>query len=176
MGSKHTISPSIPFPTGITADDFAGGDNEIPSAITGKSINFDITFSYTDDAGSPLPIEKLQVGSGVSGVSVSKKGTDTVNVSGKPALFQDEIWQFVFPNGSVVGLKPNNTQKYDHIIRWEAPGSNRYLHTYNFQYTVTDPLDLTETKIKVNLTQYFYWEYFESLSLFEDLAEKGKNY
>lgn len=181
MPLKCVVVPNIPFPQGIVGDQYELTDppTGIPSGINGLELNFDLIFSFVAE-DSTAPIENIKLGVGVPGVRLSSKSKNTVNISGRPVLFTNELWQFVFPSGEVRQLPPINNSPYDHIVKWLAPSPTSILHLYQFTVSVGDFLDGTyagtgKQTIDFSVGQYFYWKYEGSLALFESIVEKGKN-
>lgn len=186
MPFKLTVTQNIPLPAGIVGDQFPDlsatpGSGLLPSAYHGGELDFDIKFEYQEGEDTAPVLQVILPSSlGVEGVSATVKGADTVNIKGRAVVFTDEIWEFVFPDGTKKILPPLNGEPYKSIVKWAPPGSREKLATYNFRIKYDDnaaaATPIVGATVNTEVKQYFYWKYEPSLELFKVLVAKGPNY
>jgi hypothetical protein len=187
MPWKFTVIERIPLPSGIVGDQYPDvgttpGSGYIPSALSGAEVDFDVKFEYSDGTDT-APVLSIIVPTnlGVSGITVTKKGADTINIKGTPVnIFTDEVFRFVFPDLTEKNLPPDNTEPWKSIIKWAPPSSREKLATYNFIAKYDDnpaaAVPIVGATEPAPIKQFFYWRYEPSLAYFKALVAKGPNY
>ena len=187
MPFNYIVTQNIPLPSGIIGDQYPDvgtipGAGYIPSAYSGGEVDFNIQFEYTDGTDTAPVIEIIIPSNlGVEGITVTLVGADTVNIKGRPAnIFTDELYQFVFKDGTVKTLLPLNNEPYKSITKWAPPSSREKLATYNFTAKYDDnpaaAIPIIGDTEPAPIKQFFYYRYEPSLELFKSLVAKGPNY
>ena len=152
-----------------------------PSVYNAVAIEFDIKFSYLEDADiAPILSVKLSsISPAVEGLTFTNVGTDTIKVKGTPVnVFSDEIFRFLFADKSERNLAPTNTENWDTIIKWAPPGAKEKTVAYNFAVKYDDnpaaAIPIVGATVTATISQNIAWLYDPSLAYFKDLVKKGK--
>lgn len=187
MPATIQVTPNKPFPSGIVGDKYPDlaalpGSLLVPSSFSGAEIDFDIQFGWEEGEDTTTVYEVIVDGElGIEGLTATIVGSDTVNIKGTPVnLFPDEVFRFVFPDGTEKDLPPVNTEPYFSIIKWKQPSSREILANYKFIIKYDDnpaaTVPIVGDTVPVELGQYFYWKYEPSLALFDKLVKQGQNF
>jgi hypothetical protein len=173
-----SISGISPIP-GDTAPE--GDPTWLPSVYNAVAVEFDIVFSYKEDADiAPiLAVNLTSISPAVEGLTFTKVGTDTIKVKGAPVnVFPDEIFRFLFPDKSERNLAPTNTENWDTIVKWGPPGLKEKTVAYNFAVKYDDnpaaAVPIVGATVTATLSQNIAWLFDPSLAYFKDLVKKGK--
>jgi hypothetical protein len=153
----------------------------LPSIYNAVDIEFDIVFSYVEDPDTApiLSVNLDSISPAVEGLTFTKVGTDTIKVKGKAVnVFPDEIFRFLFPDKSERNLAPTNTENWDTIVKWAAPGTKEKTVSYNFTVKYDDnpaaTIPIVGATTTATLSQNVVWKFDPSLAYFKDLIKKGK--
>lgn len=178
-----TASPIKGVPGSVPGDTAPVGEavaTFLPSILNAEEVEFDIVFTYKEDEDdAPILEVKIDTAPAVEGLTFTVKGTDTVNVKGKPVnVFKDEVFRFLFADGTEKNLSPTNTEDWDTIVKWAKPSKN--LETVTYSFTVkydenpTAVVPIVGDTVKASIQQNIFWKYEPSLAYFNDLLKKGK--
>ena len=181
MPVKVTVTP-ISGISPIPGDTAPEGDPAwLPSVYNAVAVEFDIVFSYKEDADTApiLAVNLVSISPAVEGLTFTKVGTDTIKVKGTPVnVFPDEIFRFLFPDKSERNLAPTNTENWDTIVMWSAPGTKEKTVAYNFSVKYDDnpaaAVPIVGSTVTATLSQNVAWLFDPSLAYFKDLIKKGK--
>ncbi len=172
------ISGITPIP-GDTAP--VGDPSWLPSIFNAVPIEFNIVFSYLEDPDTaPIISVKLDsISPAVEGLTFTSVGNDTINVKGTAVnVFTDEIFRFLFADKSERNLPPTNTEDWETIVKWAAPGVKDKQVTYNFTVKYDDnpaaAVPIVGDTVTASLSQIVSWKFDPSLAYFQDLIKKGK--
>lgn len=172
------ISGISPIP-GDTAP--VGDPGWLPSLYNAVAMEFDIVFSYKEeaDAAPILSVKFNSISPSVEGLTFTTVGTDTIKVKGTPVnVFSDEIFRFLFPDKSERNLAPTNTENWDTIVKWAAPGTKEKTVSYNFSVKYDDnpaaAVPIVGDTVTATLSQNVAWLFDPSLAYFKDLVKRGK--
>jgi phage terminase large subunit-like protein len=172
------ISGISPIP-GDTAP--IGDPAWLPSLYNAVEVEFNIVFSYEEDVDTApiLSVTLASVSPSVEGLTYTKVGSDTIKVKGAPVnVFNDEVFRFLFPDKSERNLAPTNTENWDTIVKWAAPGSKEKTVSYNFTVKYDDnpaaAVPIVGDTVTATLSQNIAWLFNPSLAYFKDLVKKGK--
>jgi hypothetical protein len=153
----------------------------LPSIYNAVAVEFNIKFEYLEDPDTApiLSVNVTSISPAVEGLAFTKVGTDTIKVKGAAVnVFPDEIFRFLFPDKSERNLAPTNTEDWDTIVKWAAPGSNDKLVTYNFSVKYDDnpaaTVPIIGDTVTTSLSQIVSWKFDPSLAYFQDLIKRGK--
>jgi hypothetical protein len=152
-----------------------------PSIYNAVDIEFNVKFSYLedDDIAPILSVNLASVSPAVEGITYTKVGTDTIKVKGKAVnVFADEVFRFLFADKSERNLPPTNTENWDTIIKWAAPGTKVKTVAYNFSVKYDDnpaaAVPIVGATATATISQNIAWLFDPSLAYFKDLVKKGK--
>jgi hypothetical protein len=181
MPVKVTVN-SISGISAIPGDTAPVGDPAwLPSLYNAVAMEFDIVFSYEEDPDTApiLSVNLASISPAVEGITFTKVGTDTIKVKGTPVnVFPDEIFRFLFADKSEQNLPPTNTEDWETIVKWAAPGTNDKQVTYNFSVKYDDnpaaAVPIVGDTVTATLSQIVSWKFDPSLAYFQDLIKKGK--
>ena len=181
MPVKVTVT-EISGISAIPGDTAPVGDPEwLPSVYNAVAVEFDIVFSYKEDADTApiLAVNLVSISPAVEGLTFTKVGTNTIKVKGTPVnVFPDEIFRFLFPDKSERNLSPTNTENWDTIVKWSAPGTKEKTVAYNFSVKYDDnpaaAVPIVGSTVTATLSQNVAWLFDPSLAYFKDLIKKGK--
>jgi len=181
MPVKVTVTP-ISGISAIPGDTAPEGDPAwLPSLYNAVAMEFDIVFSYKEDADTApiLSVKFNSISPAVEGLTFTTVGTDTIKVKGTPVnVFPDEIFRFLFPDKSERNLAPTNTENWDTIVKWAAPGTKEKTVVYNFSVKYDDnpaaAVPIVGNTVTATLSQNIAWLFDPSLAYFKDLIKKGK--
>jgi hypothetical protein len=181
MPVKVTVTP-ISGISAIPGDTAPEGDPTwLPSLYNAVAMEFDIVFSYKEDADTApiLSVKFNSISPAVEGLTFTTVGTDTIKVKGTPVnVFPDEIFRFLFPDKSERNLAPTNTENWDTIVKWAAPGTKEKTVVYNFSVKYDDnpaaAVPIVGDTVTATLSQNVAWLFDPSLAYFKDLIKKGK--
>jgi phage terminase large subunit-like protein len=181
MPVKVTVN-SISGISAIPGDTAPVGDPAwLPSLYNAVAMEFDIIFSYEEDPDTApiLLVNLTSISPAVEGITFTKVGTDTIKVKGTPVnVFTDEIFRFLFADKSERNLPPTNTEGWETIVKWAAPGTNDKQVTYNFSVKYDDnpaaTVPIVGDTVTTSLSQIVSWKFDPSLAYFQDLIKKGK--
>lgn len=172
------ISGISPIP-GDTAP--VGDPAWLPSIFNAVAIEFDIVFSYVEDPDTApiLSVDLDSISPAVEGLTFTKVGTDTIKVKGTAVnVFTDEIFRFLFADKSERNLSPTNTEDWETIVKWAAPGVKDKQVAYNFSVKYDDnpaaTVPIVGATVTASLSQIVSWKFDPSLAYFQDLIKKGK--
>jgi hypothetical protein len=153
----------------------------LPSVYNAVAIEFDIKFSYLEDADEApiLLVNLFSINPAVEGLTFTNVGTDTIKVKGTPVnVFPDETFRFLFPDKSERNLAPTNTENWDTIVRWAPPGTKEKTVTYSFSVKYDDnpaaAVPIVGGVVLAALSQNVAWFFDPSLAYFKDLIKRGK--
>lgn len=181
MPVKVTVN-SISGISAIPGDTAPVGDPAwLPSIYNAAAVEFDIVFSYEEDVDTApiLSVTFNGISPAVEGLTYTTVGADTVKVKGTPVnVFPDEIFRFLFPDKSERNLAPTNTENWDTIVKWSAPGTKEKTVSYNFIVKYDDnpaaAVPIVGGTTIATLSQNVAWKYDPSLAYFKDLIKRGK--
>jgi hypothetical protein len=181
MPVKVTVTP-ISGISEIPGDTAPVGDPAwLPSVFNAVAVEFDIIFSYeeTPDTAPILSVKLNSIDPAVEGLTFTKVGTNTIKVKGTPVnVFPDEIFRFLFPDKSERNLAPTNTENWDTIVKWSAPGTKEKTVSYNFEVKYDDnpaaAVPIVGATVTATLSQNVAWKFDPSLAYFKDLIKRGK--
>jgi hypothetical protein len=181
MPVKVTVN-SISGISAIPGDTAPVGDPAwLPSLYNAVAMEFNIVFSYEEDPDTApiLSVNLASISPAVEGVTFTKVGTNTIKVKGTPVnVFPDEIFRFLFPDKSERNLAPTNTESWDTIVKWAAPGTKEKTVAYSFAVKYDDNpaaiVPIVGDTVTVTLSQNVAWLFNPSLAYFQDLIKKGK--
>jgi hypothetical protein len=181
MPVKVTVN-SISGISAIPGDTAPVGDPAwLPSLYNAVAMEFNIVFSYEEDPDTApiLSVNLASISPAVEGVTFTKVGTNTIKVKGTPVnVFPDEIFRFLFPDKSERNLAPTNTESWDTIVKWAAPGTKEKTVAYSFAVKYDDnpaaTVPIVGDTVTVTLSQNVAWLFNPSLVYFQDLIKKGK--
>lgn len=153
----------------------------LPSIYSAVDVEFDIVFSYVEDPDTApiLSVKLASVSPAVEGLTFTNVGTDTIKVKGKAVnVFTDEVFRFLFPDKSERNLAPTNTENWDTIVKWAAPGTKEKTVSYNFTVKYDDnpaaTIPIVGATTTATLSQNVAWLFNPSLAYFQDLVKRGK--
>jgi hypothetical protein len=153
----------------------------LPSVYNAVAIEFNIKFEYLEDPDTApiLAVNLASISPAVEGLTFTKVGTDTIKVKGTPVnVFPDEIFRFLFSDKSEKNLAPTNTENWDTIVKWAAPGTKEKTVAYNFSVKYDDnpaaAVPIVGDTVTATLSQNVAWLYDPSLAYFKNLIKKGK--
>jgi hypothetical protein len=176
------IVNSISGISAIPGDTAPVGDPAwLPSLYNAVAVEFDIIFSYEEDVDI-APILSVKLNSIVpliEGLTFTNLGPNIIKVRGTPVnVFPDEIFRFLFPDKSERNLAPTNTENWDTIVKWAAPGTKEKTVVYNFAVKYDDnpaaAVPIVGDTVTATLSQNVAWLFNPSLAYFQDLVKKGK--
>jgi len=182
MPVKVTVTP-ISGISPIPGDTAPVGDPAwLPSIYNAVAVEFDIVFSYEETPPDTAPILSVALASispTVEGLTFTKVGTDTIKVKGTPVnVFTDEIFRFLFADKSERNLSPTNTEDWETIVKWAAPGTKDKEVAYSFTVKYDDnpaaTVPIVGDTVTTSLSQIVSWKYDPSLAYFQDLVKRGK--
>jgi hypothetical protein len=182
MPVKVTVTP-ISGISPIPGDTAPVGDPAwLPSIYNAVAVEFDIVFSYEETPPDTAPILSVALASispTVEGLTFTKVGTDTIKVKGTPVnVFTDEIFRFLFADKSERNLSPTNTEDWETIVKWAAPGTKDKEVAYSFTVKYDDnpaaTVPIVGATVTTSLSQIVSWKYDPSLAYFQDLVKRGK--
>lgn len=194
MGLQFAVStlsgfqfPNIPgdrFPPDDPADPEATPNADIPSIYANTDINFALTFSYLYTEGEEgseefttvtIPAAEVRVVGELpyNGIEIVTE-TDTASVSGQALdIFTDEIFRFVFADGTEQNLPQVNEEDWLSIIKWQDPSVKETNVTYLFEVTLAENIYVATGPYSINLTQFVYWFFEPSLNRFQELVAES---
>jgi len=154
----------------------------LPSLYNAVAMEFDVVFTYEEEPPDTAPIlavNLVSISPAVEGLTFSKIGTNTIKVKGTPVnVFPDEIFRFLFPDKSERNLAPTNTENWDTIVKWAAPGTKEKTVLYNFSVKYDDnpaaTVPIVGDTVTSTLSQNVAWLFDPSLAYFQDLVKRGK--
>jgi hypothetical protein len=182
MPVKVTVSP-ISGISPIPGDNAPVGDPAwLPSIYNAVAVEFDIVFSYEEtppDTAPILSVNLTSINPAVEGLTFTKVGTDTIKVKGTAVnVFTDEVFRFLFDDKSERNLAPTNTEDWDTIVKWAAPGTKEKTVLYNFVVKYDDnpaaAVPIVGDTATAILSQNVAWLFDPSLAYFQDLLKRGK--
>ncbi len=181
MPVKVTVTP-ISGISSIPGDTAPVGDPAwLPSIYNAVAVEFDIVFSYEEepDTAPILSVSLASISPAVEGLTFTKVGTDTIKVKGTPVnVFTDEIFRFLFADKSERNLSPTNTEDWETIVKWAAPGTKDKEVAYSFTVKYDDnpaaAVPIVGATVTTSLSQIVSWKYDPSLAYFQDLVKRGK--
>jgi hypothetical protein len=181
MPVKVTVTP-VSGISPIPGDTAPVGDPAwLPSIFNAVPVEFNIVFSYEEDPDTApiLSVDLTSISPAVEGLAFTKVGTDTIKVKGTAVnVFTDEIFRFLFADKSERNLPPTNTEDWETIVKWAAPGSNDKQVTYNFSVKYDDnpaaTVPIVGDTVTTSLSQIVSWKFDPSLAYFQDLIKRGK--
>lgn len=181
MPVKVTVTP-ISGISPIPGDTAPVGDPAwLPSIYNAVAVEFNIVFSYEEDSDTApiLSVSLASISPAVEGLTFTKVGTNTIKVKGTPVnVFTDEIFRFLFADKSERNLAPTNTEDWETIVKWAAPGVKDKQVTYNFTVKYDDnpaaAVPIVGATVTASLSQIVSWKFDPSLAYFQDLIKKGK--
>lgn len=178
-----TCTPVKGVPTSIPGDTAPQGElvpTYLPSIFNAVEVEFDIKFEYQEGTVT-CEVTQVVIDSApdIEGLVFTVKGADTVSVKGTPVnVFKDEIFRFLFADGTEKNLPPTNTEDWDTIIKWAPP--SKQLETVEYKFTVDYSGDITalppieDGSASASISQNIFWKYEPSLDHFNLLLLKGK--
>jgi hypothetical protein len=176
-----TVNP-ISGISAIPGDSAPVGDPAwLPSVYNAVAIEFNIVFSYLEDPDTApiLSVNFSSISPAVEGLTFTTVGSDTIKVKGTPVnVFPDEIFRFLFPDKSERNLAPTNTENWDTIVKWAAPGTKEKTVSYSFAVKYDDnpaaAVPIVGDTVTATLSQNVAWLFDPSLAYFKDLIKRGK--
>jgi hypothetical protein len=153
----------------------------LPSIFNAVPVEFNIVFSYEEDPDTApiLSVNLTSISPTVEGLTFTKVGLDTIKVAGAAVnVFNDEIFRFLFKDKSERNLAPTNTEDWETIVKWAAPGTQTKQVTYVFSVKYDDnpaaTVPIIGDTVTTSLFQIVSWKFDPSLAYFQDLVKKGK--
>jgi len=181
MPVQVTVTP-VSGISSIPGDTAPIGDPAwLPSIFSAVPVEFNIVFSYIEDSDiAPLlSVNLTSISPAVEGLTITSVGTNTINVKGTAVnVFTDEVFRFLFADKSERNLSPTNTEDWEAIVKWAAPGIKDKQVTYNFTVKYDDnpaaTVPIVGNTVTTSLSQIVSWKFDPSLAYFLDLVKRGK--